>query len=136
MLFFTFYLLDSYQILVSDFDATMTERDFFRVALARLPPAAVSALSRTRLTGSATPRLHGLQVGVATYIVSRLQGGGADPQPVRNLRILGYHQERAMKHATPSTTHRPSVSDHSIVQAQAVQPGTGAVKRRAIPFPS
>jgi len=33
-------------ILVSDFDGTMTERDFFRVALSRLPPGAAATWER------------------------------------------------------------------------------------------
>lgn len=34
------------KILISDFDGTMTERDFFRIALSRLPPAAAAPWER------------------------------------------------------------------------------------------
>ncbi|MHB8121252.1 MAG: hypothetical protein ACYDG4_03780 [Desulfuromonadaceae bacterium] len=30
------------KILISDFDGTMTQRDFFRIVLSRLPPAAAA----------------------------------------------------------------------------------------------
>jgi len=30
------------KILISDFDGTMTQRDFFRIAVSRLPPAAAA----------------------------------------------------------------------------------------------